>query len=106
LKSQSKQQKISSMRNLGPAVEKDLNAVGIFTPEQVAKLGAKKTFLKMLEGRLNSGRGAKCCNAAYLYAIFGAINDIDWREIPEIKKDEFKAFTQKLRESQVFEAAD
>jgi len=90
------------MRNLGPAVEKDLAAVGIKTAQQVIDLGAEDTFVKMLLGRKKIGRSAKCCNALYLYAIHGAIHDIDWRELPEKLKGEFKAFTAELRESGQF----
>ncbi|MFK7769956.1 MAG: TfoX/Sxy family DNA transformation protein [Mariniblastus sp.] len=91
--------KISEMRNLGPACEKDLNAAGIHTAEQVIKLGVEGTFIKMLNGRLEKGRSASCCNAAYLYAIHGAIHDIDWRGLPEKKKNEYKSFAAELRES-------
>ena len=87
------------MRNLGPAVEKDLNAAGVFTATQIRKLGAKESFLKMLDGRLKIGRSAKCCNALYLYSLYGAIHDLDWRGIPQDKKREFKIFTEKLRRS-------
>ena len=74
------------MRNLGPACEKDLNAAGIMTAEQVKTLGAEETFVRMLLGRIQQGRSASCCNAAYLYAIYGAIHDIDWRKNPRTKK--------------------
>ena len=90
---------ISQMRNLGPACEQDLKAVGITTAQQVIDLGPEQTFLKMLMGRVKVGRSAKCCNAAYLYALHGAIHDIDWREIPEPEKEAYKAFTKELRES-------
>jgi hypothetical protein len=99
MKAPNKEIKISEMRNLGPAVEKDLNAAGVFNAAQIRRLGAKGTFLKMLEGRLKIGRSAKCCNALYLYSLYGAIHDLDWREIPEDKKTEFKVFTEKLRRS-------
>ena len=91
--------KISEMRNLGPACEKDLNAVGITRAEHVKQLGVEETFLRMLFGRVNQGRSAKYCNATYLYAIYGAIHDIDWRKVPENKKAQFKAFTAELRTS-------
>ncbi len=94
--------KISEMRNLGPAVEKDLNAAGIFYAEEVQKLGAKKIFIKMLEGRLTRGRSAGCCNALYLYSIYSAINNLDWRKIPATKKKEFRDFTKSLRDSGCF----
>ena len=90
------------MRNLGPACEKDLNAVGIETAAQVIELGAEQTFVQMLLGRKSVGRSAKCCNAAYLYAFYGAIHDIDWRALPADKKEHFKAFAKQLRESGQF----
>jgi len=91
--------KISEMRNLGPAVEKDLKAVGITTAQQVVDAGPEETFIRMLLGRQKIGRSAKCCNALYLYAIYGAIHNIDWRDLPEKLKEEHKAFTAELRES-------
>ena len=87
------------MRNLGPACEADLRAVGITTAQHVIDLGAEATFLQMLEGRRKVGRSAKCCNAAYLYALYGAINDIDWRNVPKKQKRHFKKLTAELRES-------
>ena len=93
---------ISEMRNLGPACEADLNRAGIKTAQQVIDCGVTETFIKMLIGRKKVGRSAKCCNAAYLYAIHGAIHDVDWREIPERKKQEYKKFAAELRESGQF----
>ncbi len=94
--------RISEMRNLGPASERDLNAVGILTAEDVKRLGPEETFVRMLLGRVKRGRAVGSCNAAYLYAIHGAIHDIDWRDLPEQKKTEFKAFALALRESGQF----
>ncbi len=87
------------MRNLGPACEKDLNAAGIFTADQLIALGPETAFLKMLEARREQGRSAKACNAAYLYALYGAVHNVDWREVPEKMKKEFKEFTAELRAS-------
>ena len=94
--------RISEMRNLGPACERDLNAVGIMTAEDVKALGPKETFLRMLAGRADKGTARKCCNAAYLYAFYGAIHDMDWRDVPAKKKAEFKQFTAELRQSRQF----
>ena len=94
-----KNTKISQMMNLGPAVEKDFNAIGITHAAQIVKLGPEKAFIKMLEGRLKLKRSAKCCNALYLYSLYGAINNLHWTQIPENKKKEFKALTEKLRKS-------
>ncbi len=89
--------KITEMRNLGPACAKDLNAAGIFTAEDLKKLGVKEAFKRMLAARAEQGRSAKCCNALYLYSLHGAIHDIDWRALPEEKKNEYKEFTARLR---------
>lgn len=90
---------ISEMRNLGPACERDFAAVGIVTADQLKRLAPEDAFVKMLLGRKQAERSMKCCNAAYLYAIYGAIHDIDWRSIPEAKKRQFKKFAAELRES-------
>ena len=58
----------------------------------------------MLEGRVKLGRSARCCNALYLYAIYGAIRNVDWKEIPIKKKKEFKKFAAELRKSDKFKS--
>ena len=102
LESQANDLPISAMRNLGPACEKDLNAAGIYTAGEWKSLGVEDAFIRMLVGRKRLGRSAACCNAAYLYAMYGAIHDIDWRKIPEAKKKKFKKFAAELRESGQF----
>ncbi len=99
LKRRRRSKRISEMRNLGLAVENDLIAAGVFSSEDVLRLGVVNTFLKMLDGRKMLGRSAKCCSALYLYSIYGAIHDIDWRDVPSAKKNEFKILTEKLRNS-------
>jgi len=90
------------MRNLGPACERDLNAAGIFAAHELIAAGPETAFLKMLEARRERGRSAKACNAAYLYALYGAVHDVDWREVPEKIKNEYKQLTAELRASGEF----
>ncbi|MFK7734854.1 MAG: TfoX/Sxy family DNA transformation protein [Pirellulaceae bacterium] len=97
-----KESSISEMRNLGPACERDLAAAGIHTATQLKELGPEEAFVRMLVGRRKTGRPTKCCNAAYLYAIHGAIHDCDWRELSEKQKRDYKAFTSELRSSRQF----
>ncbi len=78
--------KLSELRNIGPTCEADLNAVGVFNLGQLKEPGAEAAFLKLLEGRRQRGCSVKCCNAAYLYALYGAIHGIDWRDLPERNK--------------------
>lgn len=96
------ERRISEMRNLGPNCERDLNAVGVFIAQDLIELGPETAFLKLLQGRSKRGSSVKCCNAAYLYSLYGAIHDIDWRAIPEKKKSQFKEMTAELRNSGAF----
>ena len=36
-------------------------------------------------------------NAAYLYALEGAIGECDWSDVPDSVKEEYKQFTQGLQ---------
>ena len=99
---QADERPISALRNLGPACEQDLNAAGIGTAGELKSLGAEEAFVRMLVARANDGRSAKCCNAAYLYALYGAIHDIDWRDVPAERKEYFKKLTAEMRESGQF----
>lgn len=87
------------MRNLGPVCEKDLNDAGIMTAHDLISVGPEYAFRQMLITRMRSGRSSKCCNAAYLYALYGAIHDVDWRAIPDQKKGEFKKLAATMRKS-------
>ena len=93
---------ISEMRNLGPACQRDLNAAGIFDAEQLKQMGVEEAFVQMLIARKQAGRPLKCCNAAYLYALHGAIHDLDWRELPEATKARYKRLAAEMRESGQF----
>lgn len=93
---------VSEMRNLGPACERDLNAAGINTAGQLIELGVEEAFVQMLIARKRDQLSTKCCNAAYLYALHGAIHDIDWRELSEPQKEHYKAFALELRQSGQF----
>ena len=88
---------IGELRNLGPACEKDLHAVGIFTAEDIRKLGVEGTLVRLMQQRQARNKNWSCFNATYLYALYGAIHDCDWRNIPEQKKTEFKMLTARLR---------
>lgn len=90
------------MRNLGPGCERDLNAVGILTADDVIRLGVEETFVRMLVGRQQNGHPTHGCNANYLYALHGAIHDLDWRQIPEQVKRTYKSLAAEIRESGQF----
>lgn len=84
-----------SLRNIGPTMAKKLINAGIDSPEKLRATGAEKAYIAIWK----SGGFCGKFNALYLYALEGAILNIDWLEIPKKRKEEFKAFTENLRES-------
>ena len=85
----------NQLKNVGPKLAERLIAAGIDTPEKLRKIGAKEAFQKMYEHGDKYGD----YNAAYLYALEGAIRDCDWLEIPEEIKNEYKEFAQNLQKN-------
>lgn len=81
------------LRNVGPKLAEKLVAAGIETPEKLRRLGAKKAFVKMYA----TGDSYGDFNAAYLYALEGAIRDCDWLDIPEKIKQDYKEYAQALQ---------
>ncbi len=82
------------LRNIGPQLAARLIAARIDTPEKLRRLGAKKAFKRMYA----EGDAYGDFNAAYLYALEGAIRDCDWLEIPESVKQDFKKYAHALQE--------
>ena len=81
------------LRNVGPKLAAKLVEIGIDSPEKLRKIGAKKAFVKMYP----TGDSYGDFNAAYLYALEGAIRDCDWLDIPEIVKQDYKEFAKDLQ---------
>lgn len=81
------------LRNVGPKLAKKLVEAGIDSPEKLRQIGAKKAFERMYPAGDTYGD----FNAAYLYALEGAIRNCDWLEIPDKIKQEYKEFAQNLQ---------
>jgi len=81
------------LRNVGPKLAARLIDAGIDSPEKLRRLGAKKAFEKMYA----TGDDYGDFNAAYLYALEGAIRDCDWLEIPNTIKAGYKQYAQGLQ---------
>ncbi|MDJ0875902.1 MAG: TfoX/Sxy family DNA transformation protein [Desulfobacterales bacterium] len=81
------------LRNVGPKLASKLVEAGIDTPEKLKQTGAKEAFKKIYPGGDSYGD----FNAAYLYALEGAIRNCDWLDIPEKLKQEYKEFAQNLQ---------
>ena len=94
----SDQTPLIKLKNIGPVCQQQLQSIGVYTAGDIRKLGVERVFEKMIRSRIENEAAISCLNASYLYAMYGAIEGLDWRQIPEEKKDEFKAYTARLRE--------
>jgi len=65
---------ITQLRNLGPVSEGMLNSVGIYTREDLEKLGAKVAFEKVKKAGLKPSLNL-------MYAMEGAIHNMSWKEV-------------------------
>jgi|GEM_PF-883279 len=84
------------LRNVGPKLAAKMIEAGIDTPDKLRSMGARKAFSIMYKNGDDYGD----FNAAYLYALEGAIRDCDWSDIPIAVKEEYKSYAQKLQREQ------
>ena len=89
------------LRNVGPKLAAKLIEARIDSPEKLRALGAKKAFEKMYA----AGDSYGDYNAAYLYALEGAIRDCDWLDIPDTIKQAYKDYAQHLQSRKTWELA-
>ncbi|WP_400260359.1 TfoX/Sxy family protein [Candidatus Methanomassiliicoccus intestinalis] len=72
---------LGNLKNIGKMLEKQLNEVGIMTPDDLYALGSKKAWL-----RLKAIDDSACYNR--LCALEGGIRGIRWHDLPpDVKKD-------------------
>ena len=81
--------KLSDLPNIGAVLEKQLEAVGIDTPEKLRETGTEETFLK-----LKAYNPGSCFHK--LTAVEGAVQGIPKKNISEQRKKELKAFFDKI----------
>ncbi len=73
--------KLTQLRNIGNTSALWLQAVGISNIEQLKNVGAVDAYVKIQE------RGIKT-SKVLLYAIYGALTDQHWNDIPaDVKQD-------------------
>lgn len=81
---------LTSMTNIGKEMAKKLTAVGIDSPEKLIEQGSKQAFLKLKE------EYPQVC-LVHLYALEGAIHNIEFNSLSEEKKKELKEFSDFLK---------
>ena len=74
---------VGSLRNLGPKSQLWLTEIGITSFDQIRRLGAVETYL-----RLKSANPRVSLNM--LYALHAALQDRDWREVTADEKQMLK----------------
>lgn len=81
---------LSSMQNIGKEIEKKLKSVGIFSAEELTKLGSKEAFLRL------KIRYPNVC-LVYLYVLQGAIDNIEYNRLPDEVRHDLKSFCDSLK---------
>lgn len=77
---------LTDLPNIGPVLERNLQTIGIDTPEALRKVGAEEAWLRI---RLNVDGGA-CLHQ--LQALAGAVAGVPKRELSLERKAELKKF--------------
>lgn len=81
---------LTAMKNIGAQMKRKLNVIGINSAEELIALGSKETFF-----RLKLTYPDVCL--VHLYALQGAIDNLDFNLLPENTKTELKAFSDCLK---------
>ncbi|GGS68427.1 hypothetical protein GCM10010156_29130 [Planobispora rosea] len=77
--------RIRDLRNLGPTSEELLGRVGVHDVDRLAELGAVEVYRRLQDAAVPG----LSLNA--LWAMEGALADVDWRLIPAERKEELLA---------------
>lgn len=80
---------ISDLRNLGGKSEEWLNAIGVFTRQDLEGLGSVEIYRSLKEAGFP-------VSLNLVWGIEGALADLDWRELPADLKAELRAEIRKL----------
>ena len=81
---------LTSMMNIGKEMARKLTAVGIDSPEKLTEAGSKDAFF-----RLKVVYPQVCL--VHLYALEGAIQNVEFNSLPEDKKRDLKEFSDRLK---------
>lgn len=81
---------LTAMKNLGAEMARKLEAAGIDSPERLREEGAKAAFF-----RLKTLYPNVCL--VHLYALEGAVRDVDFNTLSREVKADLKAFSDALK---------
>lgn len=81
---------LTSMANIGPEMARKLRAVGIGSAEDLIEAGSRQAFFQL------KTLYPKVC-LVHLYALEGAIQNVEFNTLPEGRKRELRAFSDLLK---------
>ena len=81
---------LTSMMNIGKEMAGKLDSVGIGSAEELIRSGAEQAFMKLKE------RYPNVC-LVHLYALEGAVRNVEFNGLPEDRKKELKEFSDFLK---------
>ncbi len=79
-------------KNIGTKTAPMLYEIGIRKREDLITMGAEEAYFQIWKSH-----PTMTIHPLYLWALEGAIEGIDYREIPEQRKKDFKKFVQELK---------
>ena len=78
---------LSQLRNIGPTIKKRLNEIGVYTKQDLEKMGPVKAYQRM-----KANYPAKTLPVCYyLYSLEGALAGKHWDDIPEAVKGKLRS---------------
>lgn len=81
---------LCAMKNIGKEIEMKLKSIGICSAEQLKQTGSKETFLRL------KIRYPNVC-LVHLYTLQGAIENIEYNQLPAEVRLDLKAFSDSLK---------
>lgn len=81
---------LTSMMNIGKEMAGKLTSIGIDSSEKLIETGSKQAFLQLKE------KYPQVC-LVHLYALEGAIHNMEFNSLSEDKKKELKEFSDFLK---------
>ncbi len=90
-KGKDKKYNLIDLQGIGPRVVGLLEAVGIDSPEKLTEVGAMEAYLRIVETGYSP-------HLALLYALVGAVEDRDWRDVAQKDKARLTAELEVLQD--------
>ncbi len=82
---------LSSLKNIGKEIERKLKTIGINSAEELKEIGSKDAWLRL------KLKYPEIC-LVHLYTLEGAINDIEYNQLSEEKRNDLKAFIDQWKD--------